>query len=238
MATATATKSNGRSRVTAKEIAETASVEITPTSIVLTRLERDTLTLRVVGTAPLIVHRFDEKAREALINKPPRGGVKEKREEAFKQRAFEASMYRFDDGGHGFPAGGFKAAIVSAAEAFPKLYGSTVKRWLRVEGETIANGENLVRLEVGEPRRREDYVRLKSAMGKVSTDMRWRAEYWPWAASVRIVFPSDMFPPESILALLDAAGFGGIGEWRPNSPESKTGAYGTFEVATDAVRGR
>ena len=31
-------------------------------------------------------------------------------------------------------------------------------------------------------------------------------------------------------ALVDAAGIGGVGEWRPTSPKSATGSYGTFRV--------
>jgi len=41
---------------------------------------------------------------------------------------------------------------------------------------------------------------------------------------------AGQFDEGSILALADAAGVGGIGEWRPTSPKSATGSYGTFEV--------
>ncbi len=217
------TSANGASRT-----AQLAEVE----TIVLPRLARVTLSITVMGTRPLIVHRFSEKARKSIVDPPARGAVREKRDQAFQRREFEASMYRFKDGGHGFPAVAFKAAIVNAAEAFPKLHMTTLKKWIYVSGETIDGSADLVRLRGPEPKQREDYVRLKSGM-KTTTDVHWRAEYWPWKTDLVVTYPGMMFPKESILALVDAAGFGGVGEWRPSSPESKTGSYGTFEVSED-----
>jgi hypothetical protein len=37
-----------------------------------------------------------------------------------------------------------------------------------------------------------------------------------------------MLSAESVIAIVDAAGLGGVGEWRPS--KAKTGLYGTFEV--------
>ena len=41
-----------------------------------------------------------------------------------------------------------------------------------------------------------------------------------------------MIDEASVIALVDAAGMGGVGEWRPSAPKSATGSYGQFRVAS------
>jgi hypothetical protein len=92
---------------------------------------------------------------------------------------------------------------------------------LHVVGEGT---EQLVRIIADEPRMREDVVRV----GMGTADLRYRAEYWPWRAELVINFVPAMLSAESVIAIVDAAGLGGVGEWRPS--KAKTGLYGTFEV--------
>ena len=69
-------------------------------------------------------------------------------------------------------------------------------------------------------------------------DLRYRAQYWPWSAVLKVQVVSGQFDESSILALVDAAGIGGVGEWRPTSPKSRTGDYGRFQIidgVTDPV---
>ena len=61
-----------------------------------------------------------------------------------------------------------------------------------------------------------------------TADLRYRAEYFPWSADVYVNFVPSLLSPDSVLALVDAAGLGGIGEWRPS--KAKTGIFGTFRV--------
>jgi hypothetical protein len=189
-------------------------------TIRLKKIERATATVEVVGTAPLIVHRFDEKAKAMMLagmqsktrtRKPPKDPEAE----------FERSMYRFPDGGHGFPAVGFKAAMVDSARVFEGVKMTELRACIQVIGE---GSEQLVRIESADPRMREDAVRL----GGSSADLRYRAEYTDWKAVLTVNFVPSMLSPESVYALVDAAGLGGIGEWRPS--KAKTGIYGTFQV--------
>ena len=87
--------------------------------------------------------------------------------------------------------------------------------------------DQLVPIEYGDITMREDTPRNASGVA----DLRYRAQYWPWSTTLRVRTIEGQFDNESILALVDAAGIGGVGEWRPTSPKSATGTYGTFEVA-------
>jgi hypothetical protein len=79
---------------------------------------------------------------------------------------------------------------------------------------------------------REDTVRNATGVA----DIRFRGEFWPWAAVLNVVYVPSMVDVTSILALIDAAGMGGVGEWRPASKESKTGQYGTWMVPEQDVK--
>ena len=88
--------------------------------------------------------------------------------------------------------------------------------------------DQLVPIEFGEVTMREDTPRNASGVA----DLRYRAQFWPWSATLRVRTIEGQFDHESVLSLVDAAGIGGVGEWRPTSPKSATGTYGTFEVAS------
>jgi len=74
----------------------------------------------------------------------------------------------------------------------------------------------------GEPGMREDMVRV----GMGTADIRYRAEYRDWSALIRVEFVPSVIDLGSVVALIDAGGTNGIGEWRPE----KNGSYGTYEV--------
>lgn len=189
-------------------------------SINIERIERGRLVVPITGMTPLIVHRFDEKAKEMMLLAQQ---TKTRAKKAPKDPAadFERSMYRLPDGAHGFPAVAFKSAMVDSARLFDGVKMTELRAVLHVEGE---GPDQLIRLQTGEPRMREDTVRV----GMGTADLRYRAEYTPWAADLVINFVPAMISAASVVAIVDAAGLGGVGEWRPS--KAKTGIFGTFQV--------
>lgn len=70
---------------------------------------------------------------------------------------------------------------------------------------------------------REDIVRI----GQGSTDLRYRPEFRNWSMIIRMEFDSMSLTQNTILNLVQRAGFGvGLGERRPE----KGGEYGRFQV--------
>lgn len=190
--------------------------------IQLERIGRQELSIEIKGTAPLIVNRFDEKARQMMLD-AQMGKTRTKKPPKDPEANFQASMYRLPDGGYGFPAAGFKAAIVGGARYFDGITMTSLKAGLFVIG---AGPEQLVPLKCSEPEMREDAVRNTSGVA----DLRFRAQFTEWGATLRVLYIPLMLSAESVVALVDAGGFGGIGEWRPSAPKSYTGSYGTFAV--------
>ena len=121
------------------------------------------------------------------------------------------------------PATAFKAAIVAGARHFDGVPMTLLKQALFVDGE---GPDQLVKLHAGEAQMREDMVRNETGVA----DIRYRPSFWPWAATLRVTYLSSVITKESVLALIDAGGNAGIGEWRPSSKKALNGAYGMFEV--------
>lgn len=190
-------------------------------SIKLTKIKRETIKVRVVGTSPLIVNRFDEKAKQQMLD--AQRGVKTPKEPKDPDACYQRSLYRLPDGSFGFPVTGFKAATVDSARLFQGVKMTELRQALLFHGE---GPEQLVRIE-GVPVMREDTVRV----GMGTADLRYRAMFEKWAAELTITFIPTLLDRASVITLLDAGGAGGIGEWRPS--KAKTGSYGTFEVEVE-----
>jgi hypothetical protein len=79
---------------------------------------------------------------------------------------------------------------------------------------------------LGEITMREDMPRNATGVA----DLRFRNQIWPWEATLEIEYIASALTAEALIALVDAAGFGGVGDWRPSSPKSKSGTYGRWTV--------
>jgi len=186
--------------------------------ITLQRLEQTELEIKVVGTTPLISHAWSQKAKEMMLAKQ-RGETVVKLPKDPEQD-FKDSIYRLTDGGYGFPATGFKNATVSGARLYK---GSVTMTALRPMLYVVPDDRYTGLVEIkGDPTIREDMVRLESGVA----DIRFRAEYKDWSATLRVRFPSHMIDESAVVALVDAGGSTGIGDWRPE----KSGIFGTYQV--------
>jgi hypothetical protein len=190
------------------------------TAISLAPLAVETIRVPIVGLTPLIVHRFSEKAKRQMLE-AMQSKTRKKKEPRDPEADYQAARYRVDDDRDGFPATGFKTAIADAARLYEGITMAALKVVIYVRGE---GPDQLVPI-VGKPERREDPVRIPGG-----TDLRYRPMYWPWSASLLIDYLPSMVTAESVVNLVEAAGFGGIGEWRPSTPKGKSGTYGKFRI--------
>lgn len=195
----------------------------------LQRINRETAVIEIHGTAPLIVHAWSEKARRMMLDSQM--GKKAPKIKKNPEADFNESRYLFADGsGDGFPIMAFKAATVKGGG---RVFGKAVKMTeLRQNFTFLADGfgidgAQLARLIGPPPVMREDMVRV----GMGTADIRYRAEYRDWSAVLRIQFVPNLIDLGSVVALVDAGGTNGIGEWRPE----KNGSFGTYEVVSEAL---
>lgn len=214
-------------------------------AIKIKRLERVVFEVPIRGTSPLIVNRWSEKAKQMMLD-AQQSKTRTKKDPKDPHALFMASRYRLNPaavgarGGQrqqaatakartkvedldGFPATGFKAAIVHAARLFDGITIVMLKQTVLVVGY---GPEQLVPIDYEELTMREDTPRNANGVA----DLRYRAQYWPWSATLRVRVIAGQLDLPSVFALVDAAGIGGVGEWRPTAPKSATGTFGTFEV--------
>lgn len=185
-------------------------------------IQRKTLTFKIVGTSPLIQHKWSDKALKMLRDKG--GGRKTKvREARDPQTEADAATYYTADGEHGLPILALKTAIIGAAHKDLGVEKTLVRKALFFPCDDPGK---IVPMEFDEIRLREDPVRV----GMGSADLRYRPEFTGWRATVTVEIDADLLRTEDVVNLVNRAGFGvGIGEWRPE----KGGEYGRFEVDTN-----
>jgi hypothetical protein len=181
----------------------------------LAGLAVERIRLRLVGSSPLIVHKWSEKAKKQMLDKQMKrasqGKVAKDPEQDYRE-----SLYIREDGSYGFPAVAFKAAAVRAG-TYCDMKMVFLRGAFHVEGD-------LVQVE-GEPEPREDMVRV----GMGTADIRYRPQFPKWATELDITYNSRALTPEQIVNLFEIAGFAvGVGEWRPE----KDGQFGRFRVET------
>lgn len=189
-------------------------------TIEIHQIAAETLLVPIVGTTPLIVHRFSEKAKRQMLDNMQ--GRKSPKQAKDPQAEYEAAFYRLGDGGYGFPSLAFKAATVGGARFYSGVTMTALKQFMYLRGEVGDDGRALTRIE-GDPIMREDVV----TVGRNGSDLRYRPQFSEWRATLEVTYVTSALTRGSVLSLIDAGGMGvGVGEWRPE----KDGDFGTYRV--------
>jgi len=206
------------------------------TEIVIPNINLERHKIYLIGTSPLIVHAFPEKARKEMLGKQmkvAKGG----RDARDPYAEYEAARYTLPDGRDGFPAIGFKAAAVTACTSLSDVTKVAARQAFRVEGVPMkANGviegslvrTALVPLVASPPTIREDVVRL-AGVGR-TPEMRYRPEYSDWGVVLDIILNPQVISFAQLASMFQAAGHGvGVGDYRPE----RDGDCGTFDIANE-----
>lgn len=194
---------------------------MTDAQVAIDKIAAETIKVPIIGTAPLIVHRFSEKAKRQMLDNMQ--GRKSPKEPKDPKAEYEAAFYEMRDGGYGFPVIAFKAATVSAARFYGKNVTMTsLRQFLFFRGEPGTDGQQLARIE-GIPEMREDVV----TVGQGGHDLRYRPQFTEWQTDLTVTYVTSALTRASVLSLIDAGGLGvGVGEWRPE----KKGDFGTYAI--------
>lgn len=201
--------------------AKATSEETPAAQVMIDKIASERLLVPIVGTSPLIVHRFSEKAKRAMLDAMQ--GRKSPKQPKDPDAEYQAAFYRLKDPeGYGFPSIGFKAATVGGARFYSGVTMTALKQFMFFKGEPDTSGQSMARID-GEPQMREDVVKV----GRNGTDLRYRPIFEEWTTVLEVVYVTSALTRGSVLSLIDAGGMGvGVGEWRPE----KDGDFGTYRV--------
>lgn len=189
--------------------------------------------IRIRGISPYVQNKFSHKA-QLQIEATQRAGSQAKKGKKRDPRDFEsdaeAAKHVSSDGWIGIPAPAFRNAMISAC----RLVGFAMTRaklsiFIEADGFDFEDRTPLVRIE-GEPKIYESYARNESGV----VDLRWRPMWEKWSAVVRLRWDADQFSPSDVINLFARAGQQvGVGEGRPDSPNSNGLGFGMWEVLSD-----
>lgn len=212
------------------------------TAIHIPKLRYRVLHITVESKTPLIVHAWSAKAVRMMLDKqmgiPSAGREKKDPFQDFK----ESLYYLPDNKGLGMPAPCFKAAIVTAANDV-EMKMTEIKRNCHVNSYLVPiNAPPVQEKDFSEWDKkylkdlkwhhehgahiRMDLVRLESGVA----DVRFRGEFLQWSCDLEIEFNEAIISPAQLTNLVQAAGQSGIGEWRPSSPNVRSGEFGRFFI--------
>jgi hypothetical protein len=185
----------------------------------------------VVGTAPLVIHRFSAKTKNQMKQKMEEGkssSSKKNREAKATDDLFDEARYYTSQGWDGFNASSIRNAMISAC----RLVGykmTLAKMSVFVEADGWDKQEPqvpLIRI-YGKAKKQEDMARVQTGQPYVTV----RAAYHKWSAKIRIRWDNDQFSLQDVTNLLARVGAQvGIGEGRPDSKNSAGLGWGLFII--------
>lgn len=188
--------------------------------------------ISIVGTTPLVLHKFSEKAKATIKATQEAGsqGRKGKTREARDFEAnFQAARHLAKAGWDGFPASAIRNALISACRTVGFRMTLAKLSLFCVADGFSEDGTGLVRITKGEPHM--DIRAARNANG--GTDLRARPMWEPgWEATVTLRWDADQFSAADVANLLSRAGIQvGLGEGRPDSHMSAGVGWGEFALA-------
>lgn len=190
-----------------------------------------TAVFSVVGTAPLVVHRFAHKAQESMKAKMEAGSTARKgkaREAADLDKVYNDARYYSKDGWDGFNASAIRHAVISACRLVGfKMTLAKLSLFVLQDGwDAVEPQVPLIRI-YGKARRLDAWARVETGQAYITI----RPCYDEWKAKIQIRFDADQFTVEDVTNLLARAGQQvGICEGRPDSKNSVGMGWGTFAI--------
>lgn len=188
-------------------------------------------TIRIVGTAPYMQHKFSKKSEFTMAEKHKAGSQargKKVREARDFEADYEAATYVSREGWHGIPASCIRNAAISACRTVGfKMTLAKLSLFVEADGYDVEKGTPLIRI-YGE---RKMDVRPVRNSGGGSTDLRSRPIWIDWYANVRVRWDEDQFSLRDVANLLMRVGMQvGIGEGRADSHRSAGIGLGHFRI--------
>lgn len=198
----------------------------------VTRPNMRTVQIRIVGTAPYLQCAFSQKAMQKIKAKQEAGdietvGKRPRRPRRDFDADYKGAMHKLPGGECGIPASAFRSAAISACRLVGfKMTIAKLSIFVPPDGFDVVDATPLIKI-VGKPERHE--MMGRNADG--SPDIRVRAIFMKWSATIPVRFDADQFQLVDVINLFMRIGEQvGIGEGRHDSKNSAGLGFGTFEV--------
>lgn len=200
-------------------------------SVVISPPKFKTAIFTIVGTAPLVIHRFSAKTKEQMKQKMETGksaSSKKNREAKSTDDLYNEAKYVSTDGWEGMHAAAIRNAMISACRLVGfKMTLAKMSVFVEADGwDALEPQIPLVRI-YGKSIKQEDMARVETGQPYVTV----RAAYHKWEAKIKIKWDEDQFSLNDVSNLLSRVGVQiGLCEGRPDSKNSAGMGWGLFEI--------
>ena len=186
----------------------------------------------IVGTAPYVQCAFPAKAREMMKAKQMAGSQAKKgakRDAKDFDLCYQQAQHVSREGWNGIPASGFRAGLISACRLVDfKMTRAKLSLFVVADGFDNLDGTPLVKITKGKPHYVEHAVRNATGVADIRARPMWDEG---WEAVLRLTWDADQFSTQDVANLLMRVGLQvGVGEGRPDSPNSAGMGWGTFAI--------
>lgn len=185
----------------------------------------------IVGTAPLVIHRFSTKTKNMLLNKQIEGksaSSKKDRQAVNTDDIFNEARYISKEGWDGFNASSIRKAMIDSCRLVGfKMVLAKLSVFVLADGVDATEPQiPLIRI-YGDPVKQEDMARVQTGQPYITV----RPAYHDWSADVTVRYDADQFSRQDLANLMMRVGMQvGIGEGRPSSKNSAGMGWGLFEI--------
>ena len=185
----------------------------------------------IIGTSPLVIHRFSAKTKQEMKQKMETGKAassKKNREAKNTDDTFQESRYISKEGWDGFHAGAIRSAMISACRLVGfKMTLAKLSLFVVNDGWDAKEPQiPLIRI-YGKAEKQEDIARVETGQPYVTI----RAAFYNWKSKLKIRWDADQFTIEDVYNLLIRVGMQvGLCEGRPDSKKSVGMGWGLFDV--------
>lgn len=175
----------------------------------------------LVGTSPLIMHEWSNKAKQQIREKQQKKAMA-KREARKPEVEYESAKIKNSKGELAIKAITVKKAIIGAARLVEGLNMTVLRVVVFVRSDDQET--QTIKLRYRKEEMIEDVVRID---GGRTSDLRYRPYVYDWECDVTVDYNADVLSADQVLNLLKLAGFGGLCE---NRPSKSGGDNGTFKI--------
>lgn len=185
----------------------------------------------IIGTVPLVIHRFSAKTKQEMKHKMETGKAassRKNREAKNTDDLFQEARYISKEGWDGFQAGAIRSAMISACRLVGfKMTLAKLSLFVINDGWDAKEPQiPLIRI-YGKAEKQEDIARVETGQPYVTV----RAAFYSWKSKLKIRWDADQFTFEDIYNLLIRVGMQvGLCEGRPDSKKSVGMGWGLFDV--------
>lgn len=205
------------------------------TQITITPPNTKIIKAKVVGTSPLVMNRFSQKAKQQ-IQETQEGGstsksTKKQRDPKNFEELYEAAKHLSKEGWPGIPATAFRNSMVRACSLVNiPMTLAKMAIFIVSDGDDREEGTPLVKITGGSAC--YNWIApCRNASGVI--DLRPRPRWDEWACTVTIRYDADIFTAASVVNLLARSGEQvGVLEGRPASKNSCGLGFGCWALVS------